>query len=216
MNLRPPKPLDGDEEDFVAVSSGRLPATTPTLSVNPLIAENPTMSPFKQIPPNSRITLCGSTKFKAAFEKWNRRLSLEGHSVYSVAFFGHAGERLTAEQKTALDAVHLRKIDNSDVVFVLDVGGYLGESTRREIAYAESEGKEVRYLSSHPDYVAPSEEHVQQDIADHQSWLNQQPAHGTVAVLKINNKDDELVETYLRENTKTKPTRPLTRSQENS
>ena len=45
-----------------------------------------------------------------------------------------------------LDDMHLRKIDLADEIFVINVGGYNGESTRREIAYAEKTGKKVRYL----------------------------------------------------------------------
>ena len=45
-----------------------------------------------------------------------------------------------------LDDMHLRKIDLADEIFVINVGGYIGESTRREIAYAEKTGKKVRYL----------------------------------------------------------------------
>ena len=99
-----------------------------------------------------KITLCGSTKFKKEFEAINRRLSLEGNVVYSVAFFGHADKvPLTAKQKKLLDEVHKRKIDNSEGIFVLDVDGYIGESTRSEIEYAERTGKFVKYLSSFPD-----------------------------------------------------------------
>lgn len=100
----------------------------------------------------AKITLCGSTKFKKAFELLNKQLSLEGNVVYSVALFAHAdNEPLTPEQKIKLDEVHKRKIDNSDGVFVIDVDGYIGASTRSEIEYAESTGKFVAYLSSYPD-----------------------------------------------------------------
>jgi hypothetical protein len=103
---------------------------------------------------STRITLCGSTKFKKEFEAVNRQLSLEGNVVYSVAFFGHADNvALTPEQKAKLDDVHKRKIDNSDAIFVLDVDGYIGESTASEIHYAESTGKSVFYLSHFPDLV---------------------------------------------------------------
>ena len=44
------------------------------------------------------------------------------------------------------DTLHLRKIDLADEVLVLNVGGYIGESTRREIAYAIAQKKPVRYL----------------------------------------------------------------------
>jgi len=45
-----------------------------------------------------------------------------------------------------LDEMHLRKIDLADEIFVINVGGYIGESTRREIEYAEKNNKEVKYL----------------------------------------------------------------------
>jgi len=100
----------------------------------------------------AKLTLCGSTKFKKAFEILNKQLSLEGNVVYSVAFFAHAdNEQITPDQKAILDEVHKRKIDNSDGVFVIDLDGYIGESTRNEIEYAESTGKFVAYLSRYPD-----------------------------------------------------------------
>lgn len=100
----------------------------------------------------TKITLCGSTKFKREFEAINKQLSLEGHIVYSVAFFGHADNiPLTTEQKALLDQVHKRKIDNSDGILVIDVDGYIGESTTSEIEYAKENKKFVKYLSGFPD-----------------------------------------------------------------
>lgn len=99
-----------------------------------------------------KITLCGSTKFKKEFEAINIQLTLEGNVVYSVASFAHADNiEWTKEQKEILDEVHKRKIDNSEGIFVIDVDGYIGESTQGEIEYAESKGKFVKYLSSFPD-----------------------------------------------------------------
>lgn len=99
-----------------------------------------------------KLTLCGSTKFKKEFEAINKQLTLEGNIVYSVAFFGHADNiPLTDEQKKLLDEVHKKKIDNSDGIFVLDVDGYIGESTKSEIKYARQTDKFVKYLSDFPD-----------------------------------------------------------------
>ena len=102
-----------------------------------------------------RITLCGSTRFKDQFLEVNKRLTLQGHVVYSVAFFGHADDvPLTEEQKELIDDVHKRKIDGSDEIFVVDVGGYWGSSTQSEISHAIKTGKEVRYMSEEmPDLV---------------------------------------------------------------
>ena len=47
-----------------------------------------------------------------------------------------------------LDDMHKRKIDMADEIFVINVGGYIGESTRNEIAYAKSQGICVRYLEN--------------------------------------------------------------------
>ena len=97
-----------------------------------------------------RITLCGSTRFPEAFEYWNTQLTLAGNIVYSVALMPHHANVegiLTIEEKSMLDRIHLRKIDNSDMIFVMDVGGYIGESTRREIEYAKAHNKKVLLLS---------------------------------------------------------------------
>lgn len=93
------------------------------------------------------VCLCGSTRFARQFVEQNERLTLEGKIVLSVGSFGHLrAEPYTEGQKAALDALHLRKIDLADRVLVLNVGGYIGESTRREVEYALAAGKPVDYL----------------------------------------------------------------------
>lgn len=94
------------------------------------------------------ITLCGSTKFKEQYLEAQKRLTLEGNIVISVGLFGHSGDNevWTEGTKAMLDDMHLRKIDMADEVFVINVGGYIGSSTRNEIKYAMDHGKEVRYL----------------------------------------------------------------------
>lgn len=101
------------------------------------------------------ITLCGSTRFKDEFIKAQKRLTLAGNIVISVGLFGHAGdaevwdgmdEGTLSETKLMLDDMHKRKIDMADEIFVINVGGYIGDSTRSEIEYAENTGKTVRYL----------------------------------------------------------------------
>ena len=94
------------------------------------------------------ITLCGSTRFKEQFLKQQKRLTLEGNVVITVGLFGHSGDKEVWKpgMKEMLDKMHLQKIDMADEIFVINVGGYIGESTRREIAYAESKGIIVKYL----------------------------------------------------------------------
>ena len=94
------------------------------------------------------VTLCGSTKFKDAFMQAQKELTLAGNIVISVGLFGHSGdsEVFTEGTKEMLDDMHKRKIDMADEIFVINVGGYIGSSTRSEIAYAQATGKPVRYL----------------------------------------------------------------------
>lgn len=96
------------------------------------------------------ITLCGSTRFKEQFMEAQKRLTLEGNIVISVGLFGHSGDQevWTEGTKEMLDDMHKRKIDLADAIFVINVGGYIGESTRSEIDYARRHGKQIRYLES--------------------------------------------------------------------
>lgn len=103
------------------------------------------------------ITLCGSTRFKNEFMEAQKRLTLEGNIVISVGLFGHAGDKEVWENmdedtltqtKIMLDDMHKSKIDMADEIFVINVGGYIGDSTRSEIDYAIEHGKVVQYLES--------------------------------------------------------------------
>lgn len=96
------------------------------------------------------ITLCGSTRFKEEFLEAQKRLTLEGNIVISVGLFGHSGDDVvwTEGVKDMLDRQHLAKIDLADEIYVINVGGYIGDSTRREIAYADYRGKSITYLES--------------------------------------------------------------------
>ena len=90
------------------------------------------------------VTLCGSTRFEAEFAEVNERLTRDGCVVLSLGLFSRSEEPGLKER---LGRVHFQKIRMADEVYIVDPGGYVGESTGREIAYAESLGKPVRYLS---------------------------------------------------------------------
>ena len=101
------------------------------------------------------ITLCGSTRFKDEFIDAQKRLTLQGNIVISVGLFGHSGdsevwenmdEGTLTETKAMLDDIHKRKIDMADEIYVINVGGYIGTSTKSEIEYARLLGKTIRYL----------------------------------------------------------------------
>ena len=100
------------------------------------------------------VTLCGSTRFKEQFMDVQKRLTLAGYIVISVGLFGHAGDQevwdgmdegTLSKTKEMLDDMYKRKIDMADEIYVINVGGYIGDSTRSEIQYAEEHGKPVRY-----------------------------------------------------------------------
>lgn len=103
-----------------------------------------------------RITLCGSTRFKSKFEEWNHRLAISGHTVYSLSLFGREEKdigkdsniTISDSEKITLDLVHLDKILNSDAIVVIDVEGYVGFSTKREIEWARMQGKKVFWMES--------------------------------------------------------------------
>ncbi len=72
---------------------------------------------------------------------------MQGNIVISVGVFGHSESiQLTEQEKQMLDNIHFRKIDMADEIYVINVGGYVGSSTRKEIEYAKKTGKRVRYL----------------------------------------------------------------------
>ena len=84
-------------------------------------------------------------------------LTLAGKIVISVGLFGHSGDEEVWENmdegtltktKEMLDDMHKRKIDMADEIFVINKNGYIGDSTKSEIAYAKKTGKKVSYLEN--------------------------------------------------------------------
>jgi hypothetical protein len=103
--------------------------------------------------PAKVITLCGSTRYKQHFEMVNRRLTMGGAVVISLGVFGHTDlpdydwTTDASDLKRTLDRLHFQKIDMADEVYVVNPGGYIGESTSREVRYALANGKPVRFLT---------------------------------------------------------------------
>lgn len=101
-----------------------------------------------------RVCLCGSTRFSDAYQKANTQETLNGNIVLTIGCDMKSDADLFADKseselfiiKQRLDQLHLRKIDLADEVLILNVGGYVGESTKREIAYAKQQGKGIRWL----------------------------------------------------------------------
>ncbi len=96
------------------------------------------------------VCLCGSTRFMETFFDEGWQLTLEGKIVLSVGVCKHANhhgaEVLGPNVVEALDELHKRKIDLCNRVHVLNVDGYIGESTQSEIAYAKKIGRAITYL----------------------------------------------------------------------
>ncbi len=104
------------------------------------------------------VCLCGSTRFMEAWQKANLDETLAGRIVLAVgcntksdADLQRMGE-LSDEKKVELDALHKRKIDIADEILVLNVGGYVGSSTRSEVMHSRRLGKTIRWLE--PEAVA--------------------------------------------------------------
>jgi hypothetical protein len=100
------------------------------------------------------VCLCGSTRFKQEFIEANFRETMAGKIVLSVGWFSHADDQQripSLNEKFALDELHKRKIDRADEVLILNVGGYIGESTCSELEYAQEKGKVIRFLEPVPD-----------------------------------------------------------------
>ena len=105
------------------------------------------------------ITICGSTRFKDQILDTARDLTLMGHIVLAPCVFHHAEDtELTTEEKIRLDNLHKEKINMSDAIFVVNVDGYIGESTYGEIDWATRMKKQVFFLVEPPKSEAESEE----------------------------------------------------------
>jgi len=90
------------------------------------------------------VCICGSTRFVDEMHAANRDLTLAGAIVVAPGVFSHAEDRaISTEQKAALDELHLRKIDLAERILVVNPGGYIGDSTSREMAYARATGKPI-------------------------------------------------------------------------
>ena len=95
------------------------------------------------------ITLCGSIKFKAEFIKVQEKLTLDGNIIFTPNFFNNIRkEDKDVKIKKMLDEMHKQKIDMSDEIYIINFGGYIGESTKTEIEYAKTKGKKISYLES--------------------------------------------------------------------
>lgn len=91
------------------------------------------------------VTLCGSRKFMKEFNETEIFLTKKGFAVLSPIFCDNS--EITNEMIQSMGKIHLKKIELSDEIFVIDVNRYIGESTIKEIEYAKFQNKQIRYYS---------------------------------------------------------------------
>ena len=101
------------------------------------------------------VCICGSSRFYDEYQKAEYEETMKGNIYLSIGFYPHSsgqahgeGVGCTSDEKVALDELHKRKIDLADEVLVLNVGGYIGDSTKSEVEYAKKAGKPIRWLES--------------------------------------------------------------------
>lgn len=99
------------------------------------------------------VCLCGSTRFYQAFHDVNVQETLAGKIVLSIGCDTKSDTDLLSASPNEMDAIkarldwlHQRKIDLADEIYVLNVSGYVGCSTQREIDHARRRWKRIRWL----------------------------------------------------------------------
>lgn len=94
------------------------------------------------------VTICGSMSFKEEMIRVSQELELKHGYVVIQCVYGINPDICSELDIENLSKLHFKKIDISDAIYVVNVGGYIGESTKKEIEYAKSLGKEILYLES--------------------------------------------------------------------
>ena len=91
------------------------------------------------------ITICGSMKYMSEMNVITKKLVEEGNCVLTPVL--RKDKKINEEEKKILKKIHFKKIEMSDIVFILNKDDYIGESTKLEIEYAEMLNKEIVYYS---------------------------------------------------------------------
>lgn len=90
-------------------------------------------------------TICGSMRYEKEMQEIAYYLETQkGYNILQCVYVVD-GIEPTPEDLKALERAHYQKINISDGIYVLNIGGYIGESVRKEIAYAQQHGKEIVY-----------------------------------------------------------------------
>ena len=90
------------------------------------------------------VTLCGSMRFS----KQMQEIALELEIKQGYCVLTPVGEKMVQPSEKELERLaqaHFKKIDMSDAVYIVNIGGYIGESVSREVCYAKEHNKEIIY-----------------------------------------------------------------------
>ena len=96
------------------------------------------------------VTICGSMRFAEQMKRIALLLEIKHNLNVLQCVYNTEKRELTQDQIEALSKAHLKKIDLSDAIYVVDLEGYVGASVRKEMEYAERNGKEIILHSAFP------------------------------------------------------------------
>ncbi len=101
------------------------------------------------------ITICGSMKFAEEMKQIAFVLeAIQGYNVLQCTY-NDSNMPVTLNMLEHLKQCHRRKIEMSDGIYVVDVNGYIGDSVKQEIEYAEKHHKEIYWHSRMWDDLHP-------------------------------------------------------------
>jgi RimJ/RimL family protein N-acetyltransferase len=119
------------------------------------------------------ITICGSLKFEQEMKYYAERLELEGNCVLSIIYYTKRKEDYTNDEISFLQMAHLKRIEMSDAIFVVNKNGYIGEAVKREISHAKKYKKEIIYLEKieHENDKKHTAKKISLEALDERNWL---------------------------------------------
>lgn len=92
------------------------------------------------------VTMCGSMKFNRQMREIARKLETKnGWAVIQCVYSKKSDKFDNVEEMKNIELAHYKKIEVADAIYVVNIGGYIGEATRRAIDYAKKLGKEIYY-----------------------------------------------------------------------
>ena len=92
------------------------------------------------------VTICGSMKFRNEMMMISEKLELKQWYIVIQCIYGDSSREYNESEMEILSKLHFEKIKISDAIYVVNVNGYIGEATKKEIEFAKSLNKEILYL----------------------------------------------------------------------